>query len=160
MEFLKGYLFGEYYECKEFILYRCQPTDDYRAGIVFDKHLSYPYKIVDTNQVRNYEFFADPYDLIDHHNYLCDEDYAVVADTPQEALRLYILKAQELEHRVPEVYIRVDNTFVGITEYANDKYYWDYMFENVDCFYIYALCYPYDDPDKREMQKFKILFKS
>ncbi len=168
MEFIKGYIFGKYYGANEYLL----EAGDYEyGGIIYMEGYNCPYWRVDKKWLDKYNdptkreistwvedgkpqcAFVDPLDYIDHHNYLFEEDACARGETPQEALRQYILNVYDINL---EAYVRKDGHFVYLNDYAADRYKWDELFKDVDEFYLYTKEYPFDFDSDLEMTAFSI----
>lgn len=166
MEFIKGYIFGKSYSCDEYLL----ETGDYEyGGVVYMEGYNYPYWRVSKSWLDQYNDptkreirtwvedgkpqceFVDPVEYIDHHNYLFEDGACAIGETPQEALRQYILNVYD---KNLEAYVRKDNKFIYLNDYAADRYKWDELFDGVDRFFLYAKAYPYNYDCGLEMTSF------
>lgn len=168
MEFLKGFVFGKYYGCNEYLLEEGNYDD---SGIIYMEGYTYPYWRVSKSWLDQYNDptkreirtwiengkpqceFVDPVDYIDHHNYLFEDDACAIGDTPQEALRQYILTVHDVNL---EAYVRKDGHFIYLNDFAKDKEKWDELFKDADRFFLYTLEYPYSIDCDLKMTEFKL----
>ena len=166
MEFLKGYIFGKYYGCHEYILDACEGE---RESYVYNDGYSYPYWRVGNSWIDKYNnpekrqirtwvengkpccAFEDLMDFIDHHNFVFEDGACALGDTPQEAVRQYLLTCHDIDC---EVYVRKNNRFIYVKDLANDKAKWDELFDGVTTIYIYTNKYPYTLDSEFEMASF------
>lgn len=168
MEFLKGFIFGKYYGCNEYIMIEGNYGE---GGIIYMEGYNYPYWRVSNKWLDQYNDptkreiqtwiedgkpqceFVDPIEYIDHHNYLFEDGACAIGDTPQEALRQYILTVHDIDL---EAYVRKDNHFIYLNTFAGDKEKWDELFKDVDKFFLYTVKYPYFIDCDFEMAEFKL----
>ena len=168
MEFIKGYIFGKYCGCGDYLL---EDGDCECDGIIYMEGYNHPYWRVSKSWLNQYNdptkreistwvedgkpqcAFVDPLDYIDHHNYLFEEDACAIGETPQEALRQYILNVCDINL---EAYVRKNGHFVYLNDYAMDKDKWDELFKDVDRFFLYVKAYPYNYDSGLEMTAFSI----
>lgn len=149
LEFLKGYVFGKCYSDEEYILDKGEPDlseGGYGEGYVYLETYGIPYIRVYRSWVEKYNdptkreirtcvgsdgqpkcWYEDLGEQIDHHNMMFEEGACVVADTPEEAIRKYLLEVHDLGL---ELYVRTNNRFVCINDLANDKDKWNEMLKN------------------------------
>lgn len=167
MEFIKGYIFGKYCGANE---YRLEEGNDDYGGIIYMEGHNYPYWRVSKSWLDQYNDptkreiriwiedgkpqckFVDPLEYIDHHNYLFEDNAGAIGETPQEALRQYILS----DDINIEAYVRKNGHFVYLNDYAKDKEKWDELFKDVDEFYLYTQEYPFNFDSDLEMTAFSI----
>lgn len=168
MEFLKGFVFGKYYGCNEYLLKEGNYNE---GGIIYMEGYTYPYWRVSKDWLERYNDptkreirtwvekskpqceFVSPLEHIDHHNFLFEEDACAIGDTPQEALRQYILTVHDVNL---EAYVRKDGHFIYLNDYATDKEKWDKLFVGIDKFYLYTQEYPYHFESGLEMAEFNL----
>ena len=142
--FEKGYLC--FWDINSPAIMKCEPEEDDREGVVKFKWGSADYCKFTKKEVREWKelgkwlsisgHWRPVEEFIDHHNMLCAEDNCAFGDTPQEALRKYLLTFIGQGATEYDYYSRKNNRFYYLNVFINDKEKWDELTKDADLYIL------------------------
>ena len=146
IEFIKGYLC--FWDINAPCIWKGEPDKEDREGVVKYTWGSADYcrftkkQVQEWNELGKWQSISGRWrpveDFIDHHNMLCAEEDCAIGDTPQEALRLFLLMIIEKNEKNLDYYIRKNHRFYYLNDYIEDKDKWNEMTKDVDKFYVWT----------------------
>lgn len=148
LQFEKGYLC--FWDINRPVIWGCEPNGDgdgvvkYQWGSADYIHISRK-ALQEWNELGKWQSLDGHWkpvsEFLDHHYMLCEEDESVIADTPQEALRQFLLKVQNKEISQPELdyYVRKDDRFYYLNNAIDNKERWDELVGDTKIIYAWAI---------------------
>ena len=159
IEFEKGYMCFWDVNCP--CIWKCEPTKDNESGVVKYQWGSADYcqftkkEVQEWNELGKWQsvngHWCDVEEFIDHHNMLCAEEDCAFGDTPQEALRLFLIKTKDRDFALQDMYVRKNNRFYYLNDCIDNKEEWDAMLKDAKTIFVYCIGIYSNCPEMEEI---------
>lgn len=149
LEFEKGYLC--FWDINRPIIWKCKGEGDHEGVVkykwgyadyikVSEEHLKEWNELGKWKSIDGHWYPVE--DFLDHHDMLCAKEDCVIADTPKEAVRQFLLllrKRQEEGCPEQDYYVRKNDRFYYLNDVINDKEKWDELIGDSTVIYAWAM---------------------
>ena len=148
LQFEKGYLCFWDINCP--VIWGCEPKGDYE-GVVKYKWGSADYIHLSKKSLQEWNelgkgqsvdgHWKPVSEFLDYHYMLCGEDESVIADTPKEAIRQFLMKVKDgiIDASNLDYYVRKDDRFYYLNDALEDKEKWDELVGDAKVIYVWTI---------------------